>query len=118
MSFDVQVKSKLLETDGKIRYAIFRDGGHEHYNIKIYVEGPDEDLDRIERVEYLLHPTFRRRRRVSTERADGFPLELWAWGMFDIEVTFELKDGTSERTSYYLRFSLPDDTGTNYVRVE
>ena len=38
-------------------------------------------------------------------------------GMFDIELTLHLTDGTTSTMSYYLRYTLPEDTGDNYADV-
>jgi transcription initiation factor IIF auxiliary subunit len=113
----VQIRSELLRTDGRIRYRVFREGGREHYNLRIYLEGSQDELWQITKVEYLLHPSFRKPLRESTDAASGFAIEIWTWGMFDIQVMLHLRDKTTQASHYYLRYSLPDDTGDNYVRL-
>lgn len=115
---DVTVRSEFVRSgEGKIRYRRVRAGGMEHYNVRVYVDGSAEELRRVEAVTYELHPSFRNPVHRQTNRASQFELTLWVWGMFDIEVEFELVDGGQARTRYYLRFSLPEDTGDNYVEV-
>ena len=115
----LEIHSELLRNaDGKIRYRKLRAGGYEHYNVRIYVDGSPEALARVESVEYELHPSFPDPHRVVRNRDDNFALQLWCWGTFDIQVTFNLRGGGVETTNYYLRFVLPEDTGDNYVEVD
>ncbi len=112
----VQVKSKLLKDDrDRIKYRVFHKGGREHYNLRIYIDGSERELAKIKKVQYVLHPSFGNPRRMSTDAANGFPIEIWTWGLFDIEVTYDLVGGTTASENFYLKYSLPADTGSTYV---
>jgi transcription initiation factor IIF auxiliary subunit len=113
----MQVKSQLLTNGSMIPYKVFREGGREHYNVRIYISAPAEELNSIEMVEYMLHPSFHNPRRTSKDRENGFAIEIWTWGMFETTVTIHFRDGKTEDTSHYLKYSLPADDGSNYVRV-
>lgn len=59
----------------------------------VWVEGSDEDLDRIEAVRYRLHPTFQDPIRTVTDRPSKFKLETSGWGEFTIYAQVRLKNG-------------------------
>ena len=101
--FDLQVKHELVRRGDKVRFRKFHKGGAEHFNLRISVEG--SDLEEVESVEYELHPTFPSPLRTVTKKEDGFPLEIWTWGEFEIPVTFHFKDGTVAETVYNLEYS-------------
>lgn len=113
----VKVRRKLMKTDGKIRFMFFHQGGREHYNLRIYLDGDDRELDKIEKVEYELHPSFPTPRQGSSDRDDNFAIEIWTWGTFDIKVKIQLKNGANIETDFYLDYNLPADNGTNYIEL-
>ena len=113
----MRVKTKLLKRGSQIPFKVFNSGGREHYNVKIYLYADPEELTNIRQVEYLLHPSFRNRRRVSSDRDTYFAIELWTWGMFDIDVTVHFENGDTEEMRYTLDYPLPADDGTNYVQL-
>ena len=47
-----------------------------YYKWCIYVKASDMDLDQIEYVEYLLHPSFPDPKRIITDRSTKFKLEI------------------------------------------
>ena len=53
----------------------------------------------------MLHETFANPRRIITDPAEGFALDIWTWGEFEIAVTLNFKDGTKTDQSYSLAFS-------------
>lgn len=115
------VKHKLLKEKGKIKYRRFKDIPDDCYQLRIYVEG---DTDTLQRVEYELHPSFHNPLKRVNKRRGGFPLDIWTWGEFDIAVTFVFKDGSTEDTIFSLEYSdeLPAeddayiDVSPNYMR--
>lgn len=114
----ISVNSTVIKNpNGKVKFKTFNEGGSEHFHIGIWVEGDDRDLDSIEKVQYKLHPSFKKYLRESAARSNNFSITIWTWGMFDIEVTISKKDGTEEMLKYYLEYSLPEDDGTNYVDI-
>lgn len=112
------VCSALVRDDqGRIEYKQFHAKGKEHFHLRVWLEGDDAALASIERVEYVLHPSFRKPARESTKRGTGFAIDFWTWGMFDIHVTIVHTNGELETTNYYLRYELPDDNGQNYAKI-
>jgi transcription initiation factor IIF auxiliary subunit len=114
----LEIKHQVVRNpDGKIKYQVFSPGGKEHYHLGVWIEADTAELDRIARVEYLLHPTFSRRLRQSANRDNKFSVTFWTWGMFKIGVRVFYKDGTTGDIDYVLSYELPPDDGSNYIRV-
>ena len=113
----MQVKSKLLKRGSQIPYKVFRDGGNEHYNVRIYLYAKPKTMTSIEKVEYFLHPSFRNARRVSTDRDNDFAIEIWTWGMFEIDATVHFSNGETQELTHSLKYSLPADDGSNYLKL-
>jgi transcription initiation factor IIF auxiliary subunit len=86
--------------------------GHDYWKWWVWLEGPDEELDRVETVVYHLHPTFRNPVRAVTDRASKFLLETAGWGVFKLRATLHRKDGTREQLSHELELRYPDGTPT------
>jgi hypothetical protein len=69
--------------------------GRDWWRWWVWLEGPDEVLDRVESVRYALHPTFPNPVRLVTDRASKFRLESSGWGEFSLAATVTMKDGMS-----------------------
>jgi hypothetical protein len=73
----------------------------------IFVDGPDELLNRVECVEYTLHPTFRERVQKVCQRGEGqqpFSLSARGWGTFEVGVRVSWKDGSTQNLTHQLKF--------------
>lgn len=113
LSFENEV---ITAPDGRIKFWRAPQGGIDQFHLRVWVNGPPDELDRIERVEYRLHPTFQNPLLFSETRRSRFGINFWTWGMFDIEITVKFLDGEESKYSYYLSYQLPKDTGSNYVQ--
>lgn len=77
----------------KIQSKKFRVKGKEHYLMALKISSDsDPGLKKVQKVEYLLHPTFKDRLRTSHDRSNHFLIEFWAWGTFLVDVTIFLVD--------------------------
>ncbi|NMO21650.1 hypothetical protein HPC49_49560 [Pyxidicoccus fallax] len=105
-----------LSTRNTARYL-----GNDQWEWTVFLEGSDDTLDRIESVEYLLHPTFSPRKRQSRDREDPrgpFALSARGWGTFDIPVTVNFKDGSRTTLMHALSFApAPFRADESAVRV-
>jgi len=72
------------------------------WNLRINVT--DSVLDQIDYVRYELHPTFVNPERIIRDRKSQFQLRLVGWGIFEIPITIQFKDGSSVQTSHHLEF--------------
>ena len=111
----LEIKCKLRKKNGRYKYKSFSEDGREHYNLKIYLEGGKDLLKKVDKVKYKLHESFYKPIRISERRDKKFRINIWTWGMFNIEVTIYFLDGSNEDLNYYLDYELPDDTGKNYI---
>lgn len=87
--------SKYLKTKGDMNW----------YKWKIFLKGSDDELDGIEHVTYILHPTFPNPIRKITDRASGFELSASGWGEFEIKAKIKYKTGKINAITYWLDLS-------------
>jgi transcription initiation factor IIF auxiliary subunit len=87
--------------------------GDDAWSWAVWIEGPEQELDRIDYVEYTLHPTFPKPVRRIGDRSTRFKLETGGWGTFTIYATVMHKDGsTGPRLEHELELSYPDGHAT------
>jgi transcription initiation factor IIF auxiliary subunit len=86
--------------------------GNDWWKWWVWLEGPDEDLDRIDHVVYTLHATFPDPVRTCTDRLSKFRLQSSGWGMFTIHASVVDKDGNSFKLKHLLELEYPDGTRT------
>lgn len=73
----------------------------------IYLQAPEDTLDKIHHVVYTLHPTYADSVVTVNERGSGpyaFPLTRVAWGTFRVRIHIVMRDGSAKDMSHYLRF--------------
>ena len=66
--------------------------GEDWWKWAVWIEGRDDALDRIDSVEWVLHPSFPNPIRKRLDRANKFRLETGGWGTFQILARVKLKD--------------------------
>ena len=74
----------------------------------IFINAPEDVLEKIEYVEYTLHPTFLNPVRIVNQRSSGdyaFPLTTSGWGTFTVKIKVFYKDGTYQRLAHTLVFN-------------
>ena len=83
----------------------FREGGRDHYFVRIFLK-PDSsaELDEVDSVQYELHPTFRQRIQVATERATNFEIRIWSYGFFSAKAKVIKKIGQPESTEGFIHW--------------
>lgn len=81
-----------------------RDKGNGWWSWSVWLEGPKNELDRIDHVTYTLHPTFRVPVRTIRTRANGFRLDSSGWGEFNIKLDLMDKNGKSTTRFHHLKF--------------
>lgn len=79
----------------------------------VWVEGSDQELDKIDYVEWILHPTFKDPIRKVRNRTENFRLQTGGWGVFPIVARLHKKDGTTGNLQHRLRLFLPDGSENN-----
>ncbi len=79
--------------------------GKTYYKWRVFVDEPDQVLNTIAEVQYLLDPTFPEPLQVRTNPNDKFAVEATGWGQFLIQISIKYTDQSTVRTDYYLDFT-------------
>jgi len=83
------------------------------YEWKLSLDEPKERLDEIDRVEYILHPTYRNRIRVIDKPKNGFMLEFAGYDGFNMPVNIYLKKLDSNGDNEEFRLIFPVTKSNN-----
>ncbi len=67
-----------------------------------FVEGTNSELDKIDYVEYHLHPSFQNPIRRRKRREDGFALKSKGWGVFQLQAKVVYKDTNRRKVLKHL----------------
>ena len=112
------VNNVIRNSARKIKFKKFKDDGYEHFHIGVWVESdPPRAAHHIRKVEYELHPTFRKRNRESRNRKNDFSITFWSWGTFRVRAELHMMDGSIIEVFHDLEYDLPNDDGSNYINV-
>jgi transcription initiation factor IIF auxiliary subunit len=90
----------------------FKYRGDDYWNWWIWIEGPQEELDQIDHVTYILHPSFPNPVREVNNRSTKFRLDTAGWGVFLIRATVKHKNGKETPLTHYLILKHPDQAPT------
>jgi len=77
-------------------------GVNDWFRWKIFLKGSDEELDKIDNVTYILHPTFPNPVRKISDRSSNFAFSTVGWGEFEIKAKIKYKTGNEEKKTYWL----------------
>lgn len=91
----------------------FKYQGEDWWRWWIWLEGSEVELDQVDHVVYMLHPTFPSPVRTIKERSTQFRLETAGWGVFLIRAKVMLKQGKEVSLSHQLVLEYPDGTTTS-----
>lgn len=79
------------------------------WNWSVWIDGPDAELDQVESVEWVLHPTFTPPVVLVKERERKFRLDASGWGEFEINAHVAIKGGRKQHLKHWLRFQGSDE---------
>jgi len=99
--FDIG-KLTIVEETEQLSDSRYKD--KETFRWTLRLEGPNEILDEIDHVEYLLHETFPNPRQVVRERDSGFKIAMVGWGTFYVKINIFANELDPYTASYYLTF--------------
>lgn len=74
-----------------------------YYKWVVFVKASDSELNSIDHVEYLLHPTFPKPQVSVFNRASKFSYTATGWGEFEIKAKVVYKNNKSQYLSYWLK---------------
>ena len=78
----------------------------------MWLDGPADELNSIDHVMYILHPTFHQPVREIDNRQTKFRLDTFGWGTFTIQAKAVYKDGREALLQHDLVLLYPDGTPT------
>jgi TIR domain/YEATS family len=84
--------------------------GNDYWRWWAWIEAEDADLDKLEEVVWILHPSFKQSRVVKRQRPDKFRLETAGWGTFLLRAELSLPDGEKLTLKHNLRLEYPESS--------
>lgn len=87
--------------------AVEKDAGW--WNWSVWIDGPRQELDQIEHVEYVLHPTYSPPVRSISSRRNKFRLRARGWGEFLISARLYMKNGKIDKLEHWLELDSESD---------
>jgi len=84
--------------------------GHDRWKWSVWLEGTSAELDDVERVVYILHPSFYNPVREIEDRSTKFRLDTSGWGTFTIRAKALHRDGRETPLQHDLVLLYPDGT--------
>jgi len=81
--------------------------GKPYYQWRVFVDETPAVLQKIARVDYVLHPTFATPFQSASDRSRQFELTASGWGPFTIMVTVHYTDGREAKFGYWLNLEKP-----------
>ena len=82
--------------------------GHNRWKWSLWLDGPSSELDQVDHVMYVLHPTFHDPVRKVTDRSTNFRLETSGWGTFTVYARAVFQDGHEQPLEHELELAYPD----------
>lgn len=86
--------------------------GNGRWRWSVWLGGPAAELDSIDHVTYILHPTFHNPVRRVSDRETNFRLETSGWGTFTLHANIVHGDGHEISLDHELVLRYPDGTAT------
>jgi transcription initiation factor IIF auxiliary subunit len=81
--------------------------GKERWKWTAFVSGSPDEIEKIDCVEYTLHPTFPNPVETICKTDDPkhpFALVATGWGVFNLRARIKFKDGSSLELTHFLKF--------------
>jgi hypothetical protein len=88
----------------------------DYWDWAVWLDGSEELLKEVERVDYRLHPTFPQSNRSSSSAKTRFRIRSYGWGEFLLYATVHFKDGRSITLEHWLK--LRDSDGPSGTPVK
>ena len=103
----VTAAAQDIRVDNSAKYSMGR------YNWTIYVTGPDTTLNKVDYVQYTLHPSFPQPVQIIKTRGGrcAFPFSSNSWSEFEVKVKVVFKDGRTLDLKYKLNLLKNTNTG-------
>lgn len=80
---------------------ISRGNGKNWYDWQVWIKS--DDIEQIRCVTYTLHSSFDQRKVRKCDSSDGFRLKANGWGGFNVKISLELRNGSTQKLSHRLK---------------
>jgi len=70
-----------------------------------WIEGTTAELDKVDQVMWILHPTFPNPIRTTADRGSNFTLKTSGWGVFVLKAKVFLKSGATRQLEHLISFA-------------
>ena len=90
--------------------------GNDYWHWRAWIEAEPAMMQAVDKVVWLLHPSFKRTRITTANRSSGFMLKASGWGTFRLRAEVVLNSGESRTLSKTLKLEYPDDHATAATR--
>lgn len=88
--------------------------GNDRWDWEVYLVSEDpKELEEVEEVKYILHPTFRQPIRVIDKSTGDFRLKTNGWGTFQIRAFAYLKGGGKLKLEHELDLEYDPSSGSS-----
>nr|WP_315393986.1 pYEATS domain-containing protein [uncultured Duganella sp.] len=82
--------------------------GKDRWKWSCWIDAKEHDLDMIESVTWVLHPTFSPSRVIVKSRETSFRLDSGGWGTFMLVASLVLQDGRTVKVRHALKLHYPE----------
>jgi transcription initiation factor IIF auxiliary subunit len=86
--------------------------GSDRWRWSVWLDGTREEIDSVDHVTYILHPTFHNPVRRITDRTTNFRLDTSGWGGFTIYAKVKFAEGNETTLKHDLVLLYPDGKPT------
>ena len=76
--------------------------GNDRWRWSVWLNGTPEELDSVDHVTYVLHPTFHDPVRHISDRVTNFRLDTFGWGTFTMHANIVHRDGHASEADLWL----------------
>jgi len=90
--------------------------GKDYWRWSAWIEAEDAELDQVNEVVWILHPSFSQSRIVARERSDNFRLKTAGWGTFLLRAEVLRRDGQKRLLKHNLRLEYPESPESSATR--
>ena len=101
-----------VQSEVYLRHSAIRDPSLDKHNLtyfrlKFWLDADDRNaLGEVEKIIYVLHPTFRNPVREVRSRDTNFMMATYAWGEFNLKAIVYFNDGSRQTLERYIDFGV------------
>jgi hypothetical protein len=75
-----------------------------YYRVKVWINSPEEFINKIKKVKFIRHPSFKNQEYITENRINNFQDKFSCWGEFLMRIEIHLVDGQLLKRTHYITF--------------